>query len=178
MNLLSFIPHGYHFVNNASKLNLLKEVFIEVWEKKILITKCKKRAIKLRESVTHVLNSRPAALLIENNVLVQSEAVAVTRLTTHISDQICSVPSSSSTTIDSVVVKKRKRLMPKDFKELNVFNKVKLLVDSCGINKILGSGKDLMIPQRSQAVANKIAMKLEILLPPTLEINITCKNSN
>lgn len=70
MNLLSFISHGYHFVNNASELNLLKEVFIEECEKKIMITKCKKRAIKLRESVAHVLNSRPAALLIENNVLV------------------------------------------------------------------------------------------------------------
>ncbi|KAG2203592.1 hypothetical protein INT47_011686 [Mucor saturninus] len=56
--------------------------------------------------------------------------------------------------------------MPKDFKELSLYKKAALLVDSCGSKDILDFRQSCIIPQILEAITNRITKKLHVLLIP------------
>ncbi|KAG1136481.1 hypothetical protein G6F37_011640 [Rhizopus arrhizus] len=92
------------------------------------------------------------------------------RLTIYTTNQIgkssVTIASSSPAT---AAVKRRKKIMPKGFKGLSDYKQAVLLVDSCDTNRMLDFRQSLIIPQKLQAVTNKIMKKLHLLLTPKLK---------
>lgn len=72
MNLLLYISHSFHLINEPNEMDILKELLCEVWRLKANDTKSKpfviSRANMLCRIVDSFSKSRPAGLLIEANV--------------------------------------------------------------------------------------------------------------